>query len=59
MSAPSGSVAWNLRCLVRERLIAFVQQNYPESLPKNRTEIANLGRKREPSQKGGTKVRGQ
>jgi small-conductance mechanosensitive channel len=42
MSAPSGSAAWDLRCHVREKLIAFLQQNYPQSLPRTRAEIASL-----------------
>jgi mechanosensitive ion channel-like protein len=42
MSAPSGPVAWDLRCHVREKLIAFLQQNYPQSLPRVRSEIAGL-----------------
>jgi small-conductance mechanosensitive channel len=42
MSAASGSAAWDLRCYVREKLIAFLQQNYPESLPRTRAEIAKL-----------------
>lgn len=39
MSAPDASTAWNLRCLVREKLIEFVQKNYPQALPKLRTEF--------------------
>ncbi|PRY09733.1 small-conductance mechanosensitive channel [Pontibacter ummariensis] len=39
MSANSSAVAWDLRCLVREKLIHFIQQNYPESLPKTRSEF--------------------
>lgn len=34
VSAANASTAWNLRCEVRERLITYVQQNYPASLPK-------------------------
>jgi hypothetical protein len=30
--------AWDLRCEVRERLLEFVQQNYPQCLPRNRNE---------------------
>lgn len=41
MSAPDSSTAWELRCEVREKLIEFVQKNYPDSLPKLRTEISN------------------
>jgi small-conductance mechanosensitive channel len=39
MSAPDASAAWNLRCEVREKLIAFIQNNYPDGLPKVRAEI--------------------
>jgi len=39
MSAPDASSAWNLRCEVREKLIEFIQKNYPEGLPKVRAEI--------------------
>ena len=39
MSAPDAPTAWNLRCEVREKLIAFVQKNYPDGLPKLRAEI--------------------
>jgi hypothetical protein len=39
MSAPNASVALHLRCFVRERLIQFLQEKYPESLPKTRPEL--------------------
>jgi small-conductance mechanosensitive channel len=42
MSAPGSSAAWDLRCYVREKLIAFLQERYPQSLPRTRAEIANL-----------------
>jgi hypothetical protein len=42
MSAPNGPTAWDLRCYVREKLIAFIQQSYPESLPRTRAEVAGL-----------------
>lgn len=37
-SASDSGQAWNLRCYIRERLIAFLQENYPESLPTTRVE---------------------
>lgn len=43
VSASDASKAWNLRCEVRERLIAFVQKNYPASLPKVRAELDSRG----------------
>lgn len=39
MSAPDAPTAWNLRCKVREELIAFIQKNCPEGLPKVRAAI--------------------
>ena len=44
MSAQDASSAWNLRCTVRERLIAYVRNNYPEGLPKVRAEISQSGK---------------
>ncbi len=38
-SAADASLAWDLRCEIREKLIAFVQQNYPESLPRLRASF--------------------
>jgi len=39
MSAPNGSVAWDLRCFVREKLVAFLQQSHPGSLPRARAQL--------------------
>jgi small-conductance mechanosensitive channel len=39
MSARDASSAWDLRCHVRERLIEFLQHQYPESLPRIRAEL--------------------
>jgi small-conductance mechanosensitive channel len=38
-SAADASKAWDLRCEIREKLICFVQQNYPNSLPRLRAEM--------------------
>jgi len=38
VSAKNSGDAFDLRCIVRERVIDFVQKNYPASLPKCRTE---------------------
>jgi small-conductance mechanosensitive channel len=40
MSAPDSGSAWDLRCHVREKLIGFLQQRYPRSLPQVRAELA-------------------
>lgn len=39
MSAPSGPQAWDLRCHVREKLVHFLQEHHPESLPRSRAEV--------------------
>jgi small-conductance mechanosensitive channel len=39
MSAADSPTAWDLRCEVREKLLLFLQNNYPESLPKTRIEL--------------------
>jgi len=40
VSARSASLAWDLRCEVREKLIAFLQAEYPHALPRQRVEVA-------------------
>jgi small-conductance mechanosensitive channel len=37
-TAADSSIAWNLRCEVREKLIAYIQKNHPRSLPRLRGE---------------------
>ncbi|WP_131536361.1 mechanosensitive ion channel family protein [Pedobacter nototheniae] len=39
MSAANSSRAFDLRCYVREQMIAFIQTNYPQGLPKKRLEF--------------------
>ena len=39
MSASDASNAWSLRCEVREKLIGFIQKNYPDALPRVRAEV--------------------
>jgi len=39
VSAADASTAWSLRCEVREKLIGFLQKNYPDALPKIRAEL--------------------
>lgn len=38
MSARNSADAFDLRCYIREKLIAFIQEEYPEALPKTRSE---------------------
>lgn len=45
MSAKDSPTAWDLRVLVREKLILFLQQNHPESLARTRLYVENFGAK--------------
>ena len=38
-SASDSSKAWDLRCEVREKLITFLQERYPDALPKTRAVL--------------------
>jgi small-conductance mechanosensitive channel len=40
VSASTAPRAWDLRCEVREKLIAFLQAEYPECLPKQRLDAS-------------------
>jgi small-conductance mechanosensitive channel len=42
VSARSSDDAWDLRCEVREKLIAFLQAEYPAALPKQRAELIDF-----------------
>ena len=49
-SARNSQDVWDLRCEVREKLIAFLQESYPASLPKQRAELQGPdGRSRRPA----------
>ncbi|EON77827.1 Potassium efflux system KefA protein [Lunatimonas lonarensis] len=39
MSARDSPGAFDLRCFVREKMLDFIQRNYPESLPKTRISL--------------------
>jgi small-conductance mechanosensitive channel len=43
-SSSDASKSWDLRCEVREKLVAFVQQNYPGSLPRVRATLERTSR---------------
>ncbi len=44
MTARNGSDAWDLRCEMREKMIAFIGQKYPEFLPQARIFIESDAR---------------
>jgi len=52
-TAADASRAWNLRCAVRERLITWLQQAYPESLPRLRASVDNQGEVGGQDERGG------
>ncbi|MFP4054420.1 MAG: mechanosensitive ion channel family protein [Phycisphaerae bacterium] len=35
-SAPTSGIAWDLRCEIREKLVAWIRENCPEALPRTR-----------------------
>lgn len=39
VSARTSPQAWDLRCEVREKLIAFLQEEYPQALPRMRADL--------------------
>lgn len=39
MSAKDSPTSWDLRVYVREHLLVFIKENYPESLPKSRVSL--------------------
>jgi small-conductance mechanosensitive channel len=43
VSAKDGSTAWSLRVEVREKMLVFLQQNYPSMLPRTRIELHSEG----------------
>ncbi len=44
MSAPNGGAAWDLRCYIREKLLLFIREKYPECLPRNRNQVDIVGK---------------
>ena len=41
VSAKNSPTAWDLRVFIREKMIEFIQKNYPESLPRTRINLEN------------------
>jgi small-conductance mechanosensitive channel len=39
VSAANSSALWDLRCLVREQLVTWLQRHHPQALPRTRTEL--------------------
>jgi small-conductance mechanosensitive channel len=46
-TASDASRSWDLRCELREKLIAYLQREHPDCLPRHRLEISNEGAERE------------
>lgn len=42
LSAADSGLQWDLRCEVREKLLDFVQRNYPQCLPRSRNELPEI-----------------
>jgi hypothetical protein len=39
MSAVDAPTSWDLRCKMREKLVAFLKESYQESLPRTQAEL--------------------
>ena len=39
MSASDAGTAWDLRCEILEKLITYLQERHPRSLPRLRTDL--------------------
>ncbi|MQY08490.1 mechanosensitive ion channel family protein [Actinomadura macrotermitis] len=39
MSAPDSASAWDLRCDIREHLVGYIRDHYPQALPRLRAEL--------------------
>ena len=49
VSANTAAATWDLRCEVREKLIEFLQREYPHALPRRRNDVVDVtARKDEP-----------
>lgn len=44
MSAKDSSTLWDLRVFIREKLLVFLKENYPESLPKTRISVSDTSK---------------
>jgi small-conductance mechanosensitive channel len=47
VSSPSAGQSWDLRCLLREGLIAFLQREQPQALPRVRAELQRTAPERD------------
>lgn len=45
MTAANSSAAWDLRCLVREKIIEWLRAEHPDWIPRTRTEIGSADRR--------------
>ena len=50
VSAKNSPTAWDLRVFVREKMIEFIQRNYPESLPRTRIVVEPNGQNKIPTE---------
>lgn len=53
VSSKNSPRSWDLRCDLREGMLTFLQEQYPESLPRTRAEIEN---KRDCDRRSGSRV---
>lgn len=52
MSARNASDAFDLRCEVREKLVTYIKDHYPDSLPRMRAEVLSVEEKKKENDTG-------
>ena len=59
MSAANSSLAWDLRCEIREKMLSWLQEAHPGALPRTRAELRMEAGDREPAAAGPVQERWQ
>lgn len=57
VSATNSGNAWELRVYVREKMIEFIQKNYPDCLPRTRAELVHTNGQDNDSEPGQIKIK--
>jgi small-conductance mechanosensitive channel len=57
VSSPSAGQSWDLRCVLREGLVGFLQRNQPHALPRLRAELQEQALKAAPVPSAGVEAR--
>jgi hypothetical protein len=53
-SAKDAPTLWDLRCEIREKLVAYIREQYPEALPALRARVETPGERPSEGANGGS-----